>query len=355
MKELHTPWLHWEGHHTTPGAEDLVERFEDLGRKQSGSTMEGITKDGNRKWNERRVQHARDALEREGGDLQAMLKPLFCDTELNLDNGGDFESTKITKFNVDIFVDPMFKSFGSVGSNLSDLYEAQILANGQAVFQRDQQLEREGEPVVDTIFRLAYIERSEADKDYVEKLIKAEIIDEAFAKDVLAIDFTRPVFSEARCQLVTHAPSFSDLDELNAANIAKGFAANIQASIDAGTATTAAVELLEHLKTEDDSDAHQEEVENFLKACNERESKELVEDVLAWISLGREKARERGVFEFQATMPFDELGLTWETHRLFRLSPKTCEWGDETQEPADEPPADDPAEGEGEDDGDAGA
>ena len=340
MKELDTPWVHWEGHHDTPGARELVQNNPDLGSKSSGSAMEGLTKSSLRRWNESRVQ-----LNLADRDLNALLKPLFCTTEVNLDNAADFEGTDVSSMRIDFFVDPIWKSFGSVGNNLSDAYEAEIEAIGQGVFAGEDQLVRGEDPVIDTIFKLVFVERAFADKDYGDKLVAAGIIDAPFVKDVLAIDFTRPIWSAQRCEILAFAPKVDDIEgDLNAETLTAAFIASITSAEEEGLATTAALEFKAHLENRDDTQTHQDRVNAYIDACNAREAAPLMTDIMKAVALTRDRARQLHVFEFGATMPFDETGITWETHQQFRFNPLTCEFGDQSEEvpPAEEPPVEEP-------------
>ncbi|MEM6990338.1 MAG: hypothetical protein AAF721_07575, partial [Myxococcota bacterium] len=54
-------------------------------------------------------------------------------------------------------------------------------------------------------------ERAAADQSYVSRLQSLGVIDEEFAADVLAIDFTRPIYSKERCDLKSFAPKIDQL------------------------------------------------------------------------------------------------------------------------------------------------
>ena len=118
MKELDTPWLHWEGHHDTPGAKDLVDAHDDLGTKRSGSRMENIVNAGNRAWNPIRM-----AFWQSQGDIKNLLAPLFCQRQVNLDNGADFASSDMRSVKADFMLDPELKSFGSISIETADYLE----------------------------------------------------------------------------------------------------------------------------------------------------------------------------------------------------------------------------------------
>lgn len=307
MKELHTPWLHWEGHMDTPGAADMVTKHEDLGTKQSGAEFEGVVKTANRAWNTKRLEFFRAS-----GTPADVLRPLFCSVEVNLDNGADFASPvaggtggdQLSRIPFDSLLDPRLKISGSISVTFDD-YDALIKANGQTV---------EGVPgAIDTVFDYAYVERSESDNDYVDKLKAAGIIDDELMKDILLVDFTRPVFSEDRCALLESLPQIANSD-LNPASIREGLIANL------GTpaAGSAAAELLANL---DATGGHDEKITSFTAACTALGSAQVLENAMAITSLNRDIARTMQVFEFAPTMPDDTLDVAPGT----RLHPTTCE------------------------------
>jgi len=314
MKELDTPWLHWEGHMDIPGAAALIKKHKKLlGSQTSGAELEGVVKGGNEKWNKTRI-----ATLKKAGKVDQLLKPLFCSTEVNLDNGADFESPvkggpggdEMSSIPIDSLLDPQLKSFGfPISVEFSD-YDAQIKANGQKLG---------GVPNgIDTVFDYVFIERSHIDNDYVDQLVAAGIIDVDFVKDVMMVDFTRPVFSSDRCALAAFAPALTGTS-LTAAKVRDGFIASLEA--EGPTATSPAGALLKNLKTKDDATAHDAKVDAFVAACTALGSKPFVENALAITSLNRSLARETPIMEFEATMPSDNL----ETNRDARLSPTTCQ------------------------------
>lgn len=199
MKELDTPWANWTGHFQTPGATELVNAFkDDLGNESSGADMESLTNAGNRAWTKTRVTRALDPSKGTPADL---LRPLFCTVEFNLDTASDFETSPVSGIPVDMLVDPQFKGFGSIGMK-DDVYQAARTAAGYTVPELGK---------TDTFFKFMFVERSKADNMYVDELKSQGVIDADFVKDVLAIDMTRPVFSDERCALLEFAPTFAQL------------------------------------------------------------------------------------------------------------------------------------------------
>jgi len=199
MKELDIPWVHWTGHFQTPGTNKVIDaNKDDLGSESSGANMEGLTNSGNREWTKTRVTNA---LNPDRSTVEALLKPLFCTIEPNLDNAADFENSSVSDLPADFFVDPQLKGFGSVGMT-DAVYTAARTAAGSNI---------PGLNKPDTIFKFTFVERSKADDMYVNELESRAIIDQDFITDVLMVDFTRPIFSDTRCSLLQFAPTFEQL------------------------------------------------------------------------------------------------------------------------------------------------
>jgi hypothetical protein len=283
-------------------------------------------------------------------------------------------------------------------------YGAAIAANGQRVEHLGQPLVGpDGQPVVDTHFRGAFVQRARVSQQFVERLRQIGAVDEDFILDVLAVDFTRPVFSDERCGLLAFAPKVGPLvadspDEASRAAVAEKFedrlgdccqphpgggctgdgvqscvcanddfcctdewdALCVKAVGDLGCAAcpgrealfasprvdlvdgladrvregfiaeltaaapapdSAAGQLLANLQTPDDAAKHRARVGEFFAACNARDPAALAADVVRIVSQRRAIAAGTDLFEFDATMPTDDLTVDPGE----RLDPVTCE------------------------------
>lgn len=348
MKELDTPWLHWEGHTTTPGSIDLVRAHENtLGsRGASASTLEITVKRANIEWNRFRANTLVSS-----GDPKRILEPLFCSLEVNLDNGADFSNTTLSRIPGDFLFDPQLRGSGNGAVPMaSAVYQQAITEAGQFVPGL------EGVEKTDTFFAMVYPERSNIDDQYVETIVERGVIDQRFVKDVLMIDFTRPIFSDARCSLLEFAPTGEQLAATCCKNcsagpacgdsclsaganctqpegcacggengaftpnrIRQGFIDNLLAANPAEGTPAAA--LLANLQNAEDDPAHEMRLNTFLNACKARPQAEFMTDVMTMLSLYRRKARQLPMFEFEATMPDDMLSPDANHH----LDPVTCE------------------------------
>jgi hypothetical protein len=312
MKELAAPWMHWEDRMDVPGAADLVSAHAaHFGQKTGGINMERITEVGNDAWNETRVRHLWDH-----GSVAELLEPLFCTVEVNLNNPTGFPGEELRNMPATALVDSFLRDRGEGVAIASADYEAAIAATGQHVPGLAGH--------VDTVFPLAHIERAGADINYVGVLLDAGI-SEAFVEAVLAVDFTRPIFSDDRCGLLSFAPELA-LAERSAASIRDGFLANLEAA--PPSAGSPAAEFLANLRGDFDPNAA---IDAFLASCEALtgqrvdfrgvETSAWMANLIQVVSLNRAKARALPVFEFPQTMPADELSVPAGT----RLHPKSCE------------------------------
>lgn len=386
MKELAAPWLHWEGDTTTKGAAALISaNAERLGNPSNGIEMESITRNGNRIWNETRIEFLKDNTEslpkafdsiltgnQELNPTQKLLEPLFCVTEVNLDNAssqgrlarqGEVDQTGGVTF-APLGGPVLPIGFGSLNFS-ADNYDTVLDTGNYGVFSGNTRIAR------DTHFALPFITRGEADVDFIQKLQQAGIVDNEFVDDVLAVDLTRAISTD-RCELLRKVPNLAP--ENRTANEIR--AAFINSLKDGGAVEqdqTPAQELLNNFLNPDDN--HQQKSQAFTQACQGRltaandvanairaatpnterfelqavwkqilvdaglltQADEapkteneavaialrdgLVEDYMLVIEAGRDAARKREVFEFPMTMQ----QKPGQTPFATRLHPTTCE------------------------------
>jgi hypothetical protein len=209
MKELDTPWLHWEGDSDTPGAAALIDRIDDLGARQTGADLEQTVLAANAEWT---AIWVKDLLLE--NDLERVLAPLFCTKEFNLGTAGKAAGDGVRFVPAEALVDDTFDA-GAFGLQINvspEAYAAAIAETNQRVQVGGAALVGpDGKPVVDTHFKLAFVQRARSDQQFVDRLVQIGVIDREFALDVLAVDFTRPVFSEDRCALLEFVPSVPKL------------------------------------------------------------------------------------------------------------------------------------------------
>lgn len=318
MKELAAPWVHWEGDTQTPGAQELVDKFDDLGSKTDGIELEGIVDSGNAALVDTRVKALLAT-----NDLKQVLRPLFCTMQINIVEATSSGKTAPSSIPASPFVGNF--AFDSIPVTATQ-YTAALKAAGQKVvgFNGTTQLkDKSGKLVTDNFFAFATIETSREDQTYLDKLVELKVIDDDFRQDVLAVDMTRPVFSDARCSLLESAPTISKLTTSTGKavsglpkKIKDGFVASLGSAADG----SAAAQLRTHLAKVDDAADHSAAAQAFLDACKARPAAEFLTDAMKVVSLQRNAARQLPVMEFPPTLPVDTL----KTDPATFFDPATC-------------------------------
>jgi hypothetical protein len=311
MKEFDSPWLHWEargilGLPSTkiPDSDDFIDKFRaDLGAKADGINMEALVQAGNQLWNTSKIAFLKTSTTKD------LLKPLFCTLDINL--GSASKSPEVNALPGSAFLDsvlnPALSALAFFPVAPAD-YQNQIVANGQLV---------KGVPgKIETAFGFTHIIKSRIAENYINQLISAGIVDQNLVKDILMVDFTRPIFSKDRCDLLSKVPN------IPVANLTpEKIRVAIKRSMGTPAAKTPGVELLANLKDKTDDARHAARIKSFTNACTALGSKKLVANALTVASLNRTIARGMPIIEFQETIVSDNLTVPAGT----RLNPKTCE------------------------------
>jgi hypothetical protein len=343
MKELRSPWTHWAKDDNIDGADTLVEsRKEFMGTLRSGSSMEfDLTEPGNEAWNETKakfystvtttaLKQARSALRddelkpSELTDLQrrmlkkgltatqAMLEPLFCSVQVNI-NPED-----------NLSVPPELFAANRNTIEFPTIFDGDDKPFNDAIAVINSRVPGiPGRKELSTEFMV--IERSHEDATYVDALVRLKVIDEQLMLDIMMVDFTRPVFSSDRCDLLSFVPDLAPADR-KPAKIRDTLIENLRkVKVESGTPGAQLLAHLEANKTGKPFD-HKLTLETYNLACsNDRSFKDLVRDALKLRSLQRKLAyrfdgaldsasgtgfHPFAVFEFQQTMPTDDIVVT---------------------------------------------
>ncbi|MEM6988998.1 MAG: hypothetical protein AAF721_00830, partial [Myxococcota bacterium] len=326
MKELDAPWLHWEGRTTTAGVQAMLSRYEALGSRShgvvtdfrpAGQELEEAIVAGNEAWMKTRIEH-----QRTHATLARLLRPLFCDEEINIRTAAQSPSSPThaerESGSFELPVAGFLAARRLVGAETIAVsvahYHAAVAAAGQRIQTFcDKPLRTDDDAVVvDTAFDFAYPHRAAIDNLAVATLVEENIVDEAFVRGVLAVDLTRPVFSEARCSLLAEVPDVPPEDR----SPAKIRAAVLEAVAD--STTPAAQELRANLS--DDARDPAARVSALLRACGQRPPEALAADLNAYASALRRKARALPLLELPEVLPVDDLPERPGLH----IDAKTC-------------------------------
>jgi hypothetical protein len=185
--------------------------------------------------------------------MQERLRPLFCPMELNIESDAQpFDDRRPTlSIPAAFFVDPR-------------------LATAVISIERrhyDAALQRLSSSLPETPGRRADADhgwltpvKAHSDIVAIDALIEQGIVDKEFAADVLAVDFTNPVFSITRCGLLKLVPDDGG----------PGFVGRFQSAL-RGASEPGAAELLNNLSDPARTAAfHEKQALGFLTSCQQR-------------------------------------------------------------------------------------
>ncbi len=306
MKELHSPWVNWEGDTQTPGLDEMFKKHGDiLGARGDDIDLESKVSSANGSdWVPKRVEF----LKTKG--VAEVLRPLFCTLDMNLQSGQGSAST-------DFFLDNTWGVFGNISLDPA-IYKAALTANKQVISdafgKSGKALKNKSGTVTDTFFAFTYPERGEQDLLYEQALLTAKVVDDDLVKDILSIDFTRPAYSPTRCGLLAFAPTLT-ASKMTPDGIRAGFKASLAGK------PGAAAELLKNMGDTKDAPAHVAAAQKFIDACQARPAKDMINDIVARASHLRNVVRTvkslksssagqqggQGIIEFPETLPQDSL------------------------------------------------
>ncbi len=330
MKELDSPWVHWEPDFDSPQASAIVSAGkESMGRKTSGINLESTVLDGNDFVNENRVKFILDEAQAGRATVGDVLLPVLCTQEFNIGAAG-FEGPDSFSFG-DVVVDSSLSAtFFSVDS--SDVYEEILEERGSKLATAAL-----GIPATfnETVGGFTFIHRARIDEDYQRRI--ADVVGRDLIDDIRAIDFTRAVYSDERCSLkgvldqVDASVLFSGAVE---GDLRKAIIETLEGANSLSPAETDFLALLQESGSSIDADA-----EAFDQACSSREgadSRKLLEDYMEYVGQVRKTAADgkKGLednnpnfiqFRFPGVlgfaMPIDDV----DPNEGLRFNPQTCE------------------------------
>jgi hypothetical protein len=187
--------------------------------------------------------------------MQEQLRPLFCAVEINIESDKDpVDAGKSTvQIPAGFFADPRLG--GASVAIPRENYE-------QALRQGHSQMP---DPPGGSDADYAWLAPVKADSDIIltDALVEMGVIDNEFVADVLAVDFTNPLISTSRCELLKLVPAEGGPD----------FLARFQAALK-GSSQPAAKQLLDNLTDpKRDANFHRQQVASYLDACQKRASR----------------------------------------------------------------------------------
>ena len=209
--------------------------------------------------------------------LQERLRPLFCPAELNLESDAVplDDNMPTTRLPSALLVDSRLAQAPLEAARAD--YDAALRSTGS---------------------RFPEIDRADADRAWfgpvkatsdqmrVQSLVDAKLIDEEFVADVLAVDFTNPVLSKGRCDLLKRVPQEATPDWRDR------FLTALKSSTDAN-----AKDLVANLTSADRTAAsHRQRAGQFLAACAEKlKTREFVSAALTLVQQRREEVGDNDI------------------------------------------------------------
>jgi len=193
MKELRLPWVHWHGF-----GGRLIESLEGHMRHRTDA------------WTKERAEIAVENM-----TARDALRPVFCSVEFNI--GAGIQSGGLAA-NSTLFANTQYVDLGVNHGTRIDLDEAAYdrLAEDHSQFlpldSGSPAEDGEGTVLRDATDKLVHVERSDADVSYIRELVEQGIVSHQLVNSVRMIDFTRPVFSDRRCDLLDIIPEDAMLE-----------------------------------------------------------------------------------------------------------------------------------------------
>jgi hypothetical protein len=204
--------------------------------------------------------------------MQELLRPLFCPMEVNIESDSEaFDDRKPTlQVPSSFFVDSRLAA--ATISIKREHYDAAL----QRVSSRLPK--NAGRADADHAWLTPVKARS--DMVAVDSLVEQGVVDNEFVAAVLAVDFTNPVFSRRRCDLLKLVPEERGPD----------FVARFRSAL-RGSSGPDAVELLDNLSNPArNADFHKKQALAFLTKCQQRSADS--DPVLDWLRLLAQRRAE---------------------------------------------------------------
>jgi hypothetical protein len=198
--------------------------------------------------------------------MQEQLRPLFCPVEVNIESDphpSDDRKSAPVRVPSGFFVDPRLATVDVSVSSAS--YDAAVQKLRSSLPRTAGRADAD-HPWLTPV-------KAHSDIVAVDALIERRVIDKEFALDVLAVDFTNPVFSNTRCALLKLVPDDAGAD------LVERFVGALR-----GASMPGAVELLGNLTDPKRNAAfHESRAKAFAGDCRQRAGE--TSAVLEWFSL----------------------------------------------------------------------
>ena len=363
MRELRSPWIHWEGgrsHFESPLDSDIVEAApETLGRIKTGASFEPRVRNANVAFNAQRLTNTLSMLSQGRGELTTgdLLRPIVCSDEFNIDTSGGRPGTTLSTLpfggpivdetlleqlpSRDSSDRPIPRSISNKNSDPQGAYENAIEAQNWllAGFREEPFATLLGlvgkSTLRETMGNLTFMHRAEIETDFQEKLVQAGVLRQDTVNALLSVDFTRGVFSLDRCGLA------SLFEEISPSIYLEGNGSVIPGALD-----DEIFRLLDSPENDAQADLKRalenpntvlEEVGAFMQACDAQPADDMLNNYVSYLSQVRKVAANKEftdvvgltaylLLRFPGTNGFimpEAIGLEFDGS--VHLDPKTCD------------------------------
>jgi hypothetical protein len=221
MKELKFPWMNWnpEGpdfKNFEAAKQALAFGPEHTNRRGlQAASIESNTRESAKLLNAERIRKVKNNLpvrhppHRAGPpqrhSLGVLLRPLFCERELNFENsGGPAPTTGSLQLLPSMFQSDILATL--LGKRVSP--PAVDAAAYLAMFQKNKLAVPASKGQGDILGNrpLIYTNKAIVDEDLIQQMVQTGFMEKEFAIAVLMVDFQNPIFSQRRCSMLQAVP-----------------------------------------------------------------------------------------------------------------------------------------------------
>jgi len=210
--------------------------------------------------------------------MQEQLRPLFCPVELNIESDPDpFDDKKaLVQIPAGFFADPRL---GAASVSIARADYEQALTKFRSRMAGPSKRTDADHPWLTPV-------KASSDIRFAEALVDMGVVDNEFVADVLAVDFTNPVFSPSRCGLLKQVPAAGGPD----------FLVRFQAALKSSSDPAAKTLLSNLTDPKRDAAFHRQQVTQYLDACQKRAATR--QAALDWFSVLAQRRAEVDRLEF---------------------------------------------------------
>ncbi len=312
MKELRSPWQHWNSSEATIFSKIFSENdpfvsTEYFTNRKKADRFEIQFKAGISAWNESRIDHAIGSDGKTITRPNDLLRQILSTTNLNLISSPDSSQSQKAQLTLPFTFFANFFALEKTGLiPIVDRAQVSRTIYEQALSKFDFSL-RSGTVNIpgDTHFAFFVPEPAFEDIDLLDKMIHREIISRRLAACILMVDFQNPIHSLKRSKLEHYVPLEITAGD-QGASLDKSFVENIQNSKNAKIEGSAEHEFLTNWLTGNNGweSAFENRITTYFEKiqsiCNTQKG---FDGFVQLAESRRHRFKQTGLFEFELTFP----------------------------------------------------